>query len=167
MNKYSNTLRKIISQALPGLQAIAEEQFNNKPAPSKWSKKEILGHLIDSAYNNHQRFARAGEQENLIFNGYDQVAWVQKNQYQQRQKEEVINTWFAANQHLSFLIDTIPQDLLEKRTSIHNYHQIAMKRIPEGEPSSLSYLIEDYIFHLEHHLVQIITGYKPRLSIGQ
>ncbi len=144
----------------PALHVIEEELFNLKPAPDKWSKKEILGHLIDSAYNNHQRFIRAEGQGNLIFSGYDQADWVVQNNYQNRDKDEVIDTWFMANQHLSFLLEQIPESVMQEETNHHNFHQICMNRLQEGETSTLSYLIWDYLFHLEHHLVQILPQYE-------
>lgn len=159
MNKYSQKLNQIIEAATPLLRSIPIAEMNEKTSPDKWSKKEILGHLIDSAYNNHQRVVRAKSQGNLIFQGYDQNEWVNRNNYQNRQVDDIINTWIFTNRHLSFAIGNLPTQLLNRPTDKHNFHQISMQRLQEGSVSSLAYLVWDYNFHLEHHLGQIIDNY--------
>lgn len=160
MIDYSNQLHQIISQATPILKAAEESTFSQRPAPNKWSKKEILGHLIDSAYNNHQRFIRAEKQGDLVFIGYDQVDWVVKNNYQQRALNELVDTWGTANRHLAILLAQLPAAVYEKQYTDHNFHQICMIHPSEEEPTSLAYLAADYIFHLEHHLAQLIEEYE-------
>lgn len=160
MSNYSQVLDRIISIARPKLLDISAHELAERPAPDKWSKKEIIGHLIDSAYNNHQRFLRASQQDNLVFFGYDQVDWVRQNDYQQREVTELIHTWATVNFHLSRLIHQLPAALLGRETTDNNFHKICMNRIPEGQASSLGYLVWDYLFHLEHHLVQILPDYR-------
>jgi hypothetical protein len=160
---YHKLLRNILAQALPLLEEVEVKDFDFKSSPEKWSKKEILGHLIDSAYNNHRRFLMARSQYDLIFDGYEQVAWVERNRYQERQLEEIIMLWYTVNQHLAALIEGLPSELLERETADHNFHVIGMKRPEEGAVSSLAYLIWDYLFHLEHHLDQILEGYESIL----
>ena len=170
MNTYSNNLDKIVLSARRQLQEIGTEEMTAKSAPEKWSKKEILGHLIDSAYNNHQRFLRAEEQGNLIFPGYAQNEWVKKNAYQEREVAELIQTWATVNFHLARLVASLSDTLLFASTREHNFHIIGMYRPEEGAPSSLAYLIWDYIAHLEHHLSQIIPDYRrinPPFSITE
>ncbi len=145
-------------------QVLSEAEFRHKPNPAKWSKQEILGHLIDSAYNNYQRFLRAATQDNLIFQGYDQDAWVRQNDYQNRDYMEIIGTWINVNNHLSFLVRGLPEAVLTRQTTQHNFHQICMNTIPEGAPTSLSYLVWDYLFHMEHHLSQILPDYRRLLG---
>lgn len=160
MYDYPRKLRNIIAMANISLDKISDADFEYKPNSTTWSKKEILGHLIDSAYNNHQRFIRAEGQGNLIFQGYDQVDWVIKNNYQNRSTDELIHTWVTANLHLCCLVETLSATTLQEETIDHNFHEIGMVRPPEGAPSSLEYLFWDYIFHVEHHLAQIIDGYE-------
>ena len=164
MSQYASSLLQIIDRALPDLKGVSAEEMRFRPGPDKWSKKEILGHLIDSAYNNHQRFLRAASQDDLVFFGYDQVAWVVKNGYQNREEAEIVETWYQVNQHLSFLLEELPQSLLDRQTDQHNFDRICMNRIPKGSISSLGYLIWDYLFHLEHHLQQLIPGYQKQLA---
>ena len=159
MKDYSSQLQQIISKAAPILKALNEDHFNLRSAPGKWSKKEILGHLIDSAYNNHQRFIRAEKQGNLIFSGYDPEDWVIKNNYQQRGPVELVDTWVTTNKHLAILLAQLSATAYEQQYTDHNFHQICMIHPAEEESTSLAYLAEDYIFHLEHHLAQLIEGY--------
>ncbi|MEM9548174.1 MAG: DinB family protein [Bacteroidota bacterium] len=154
--EFSKTIRAIISKYQPLLESYPEEELNHKPLIDKWSKKEILGHLIDSAYNNHQRFMRAEKKGDLMFDGYDQVEWVTKNNYQERKSREIIGLFVSVNLHLAHLISTLKDEDLYQSTTDHNFNQIGMRPIQKGTSSSLAYLIEDYIIHLEHHLKQIV-----------
>ena len=159
MASYSSTLLSIIDKAV-AIKGIAVADMERKPTPGKWSKKEILGHLIDSAYNNHARFLIAEKQGNLIFSGYDQVEWVKRNNYQEQDRSEIFQAWSVVNTHLSRLINSIPDHILSNLTTEHNFHKICFNLLQEGAPSNLSYLIWDYLDHMEHHLVQIIPDYK-------
>ena len=69
------SLSSVVARALPHLSAISEDAAAQKPNPSKWSKKEILGHLIDSAANNHQRFIRLQLAREIGLPGYEQDNW--------------------------------------------------------------------------------------------
>jgi len=159
-SKYCEQLNKIITNSVDKINAIGNQDFEYKASVSKWSKKEILGHLIDSAYNNHQRFLRANAQNNLVFQGYDQDEWVIKNNYQNRSRKDVLNTWITVNRHLGILIESLPNEVLTRQTQTHNFHKICMNLLKEKETSTLSYLIWDYLFHIEYHLNQIIPGYE-------
>ncbi|MBX2878126.1 MAG: DinB family protein [Saprospiraceae bacterium] len=157
---YQQTLVHILEASVPQLLAQSPEEMQHKTDPSRWSKQEIMGHLVDSAYNNHQRFIRAEAQGNLIFNGYDQVDWVKRNAYQDREWTAIVKLWEASNRHLGHVTASIDPGFLENKTSDHNFHIIGMNRPEGGSLSSLSYLIWDYIFHLEHHLVQLLPNYE-------
>lgn len=160
------TLQKILQTAATHLNDVTVAELNAKPDPGRWSKKELLGHLIDSAYNNHQRFLRAPTQTDLRFVGYDQDEWVRRNAYQQRPAEEVIALFFAVHHHLAHTIATIPDDMLHRETSEHDFHRMAMRRVPAGEPRSLGFLIEDYLYHLVHHLRQLFPGFEAEWFCG-
>ena len=69
-------LRAAVLEAHPHLSAISDSDAATPPAPGKWSPKQVIGHLIDSASNNHRRFVRANFVDDLIFPGYDQETWV-------------------------------------------------------------------------------------------
>lgn len=161
MNQIGKTLSQLLVQIKPQLEALSEPTVSQKPAPNKWSPKEILGHLIDSAANNHQRFVRAPMQKNLIFVGYDQDQWVLLQDYQNKEWSDIIELWHHYNKHLAQYIQSIPVEAMETQTHEHNLHNIAYVTVPKDQSTNLSYFIHDYVGHLEHHIRQILPGYVP------
>jgi hypothetical protein len=137
---------------------ISDEQASQKPAPDKWSKKEILGHLIDSASNNHKRFVLAQYKDDLIFDGYEQDKWVEAQKYNEADWEFLISLWIMLNSHIVHIMSSTPFDVLTKKHKNHNLHQIAWKTVPENEETTLEYFYQDYIGHLRHHLNQIFEN---------
>jgi len=140
-----NRLQYLCDNIPAALRKIHEEEFSHKPAPGKWSKKEILGHLIDSAANNHQRFVR-GQFEDTPLIIYDQDKWNAASRYNDMKRSHVVAFWEAYNRHLLELIKRIPASDLSKKC-----------RANEPEPVSLEWLIEDYVVHMEHHLKEIVV----------
>ena len=136
-------LASVVERAIPHLSAISEEAASIKPSPGKWSKKEILGHLIDSAANNHQRFMRLQLQAEISLPGYDQDDWVRLNRYQQRTWNEIVTLWSAYNRHLAAVIESLDDSALG-----HVWHS------PDGDVT-LEFIASDYVRHLKHHLAQI------------
>lgn len=126
------------------LRAIPDAEFSHRPTPGKWSRKEILGHLTDSAANNLQRFVR-GQFEDVPFIVYDQDNWVSCSRYQEMEGTHVIATWEAINRHIAEMIRRIPSESLCR-----------LCRTNEPEPVTLQWLIEDYVVHMEYHLKQIV-----------
>lgn len=124
--------------------AIDEQTFSEKPQPDKWSKKQIIGHLIDSATNNHQRFVRT-QFEVLPVIRYDQNKWNEYNFYNDINAKQIISFWISYNLHLLELI---------KHISINN---LKKKCIVGTDKFTLEFLITDYVEHLEHHLRQVVT----------
>jgi len=161
---YYTTLETILKNATSLLDNISDAEFRNKPNPDKWSKLEILGHLVDSGRMNLSRFEKSLLQENLVFDGYDQDDQVEKNEYQKAVVSSVINSWKDINEQLAKILASIPNGRLNAETTDHNFDQIAMNRVSKGELSSLNYFVWDYIFHLEHHVQQICEGYKRVLG---
>lgn len=151
----SDDLLGILRAAAPMIAHKTDQQLCTPPAPGKWSPKEVLGHLIDSAYNNHRRFILAQQQDHLRFSGYDQEDWVVTNNYANREADEVVETFFVVQRHLVHAIASLPDDLLDRETTEHEFDRMAMRRLQAGTPSTLRYLVEDYCFHLVHHLKQI------------
>ena len=153
----------ILHAARPQLEALSEEEAKHPIAPGKWSRIQLLGHLIDSAANNHQRFVRIQQQDAMVFEGYQQEAWVEQQDYQSAEWKELIALWFAYNQHLARIIDLIPVLVLVKRYKSHNLHQVAWQTVPADEAVSMDYFIRDYMGHMEHHLSQMLPGFKPQI----
>ncbi len=140
------------------LRLMTEAQSEARRAGGKWSPKEIVGHLIDSAANNHQRFVRAQFQEDLVFPGYEQENWVAAQHYQQASWPHLIELWKIYNLHLLHLISHIPEQKLGRLYHTHSLHKIAWKLVSEMEPTTLEYLIRDYIGHMKHHLGHLFAG---------
>jgi len=104
---------------------MTEAQSEERRAPGKWSPKEIVGHLIDSAANNHQRFVRAQFQDNLIFTGYEQQMWVSAQHYGEASWPSLVSLWKMYNLHLLHLISHIPVHRLTRLQQEHSLHRIA------------------------------------------
>lgn len=136
---------------------ISDETAAIKKSVGKWSQKEILGHLIDSANVNLNRFLSGIKSEDLIFDTYPQNDWVEVQNYNARNWKDLIDLWSALNLHITKLIGQIPEEVLNRSTNNHNFDKICWEEVPENEETSLSYLIKDYIGHLEHHLKQIFN----------
>jgi hypothetical protein len=138
-----SSLSSVVASALPRLSAISEEVAALKAAPGKWSKKEILGHLIDSAANNHQRLVRLQFEPAIGLPGYEQDRWVRAGRYQETPWSEVIALWAAYNRHLATVIDALDPSALG-----HVWHS------PDGDVT-LAFIATDYVVHIRHHLEQI------------
>ncbi|MEL6675282.1 MAG: DinB family protein [Bacteroidota bacterium] len=161
--EVAHLLELALEEAYPSLQAMSPETRTTPLAPGKWSPQQVMGHLIDSAANNHQRFVRVQQQENFIFKGYQQDQWVIQQAYEEASWETILNLWTAYNRHLAHVIRHLPQQLWAQSRHPHNLHQIAFKTVPEDQPTSLAYFVADYIAHLEHHLKGLIPGFSTRL----
>lgn len=155
MPTYIQELKDTVLDAFPNLISLSEEQVASSPAPGKWSPKQIIGHLIDSASVNQQRFVRAQLSRELVFEGYDQVAWVTVQNYQEANWQELLILWRGLNLHMAELMANTPDDIRTQARTVHNLHEIAFHTVPEDLPTSLDYFMGDYVLHLKHHLGQI------------
>ena len=159
----AENLFEVVEDAYPKLTNLDGSDVSKKEG-SKWSKKEILGHLIDSSINNHRRFLVAQSQLNLIFDGYVQDEWVLISNYHQWVWQDIVESWHLRNLDIAKVISRIPEDKLKQSTFDHNFDQIAFKIVPKGSVSNLEYFITDYIAHLEHHLSQILPDYDKKIG---
>ena len=151
----SNQLRNRIDRELPPLEAFTEDQAAVVPATGGWSPKEELGHLIDSAANNHTRFVIAAIGPELRGPGYSQNDWVRLHGYAEMPWQRIVAFWYAYNALLADLIARIPEDRLATVCHVEPY-----------PPATLRFLIEDYGVHLQHHLDHLlsrpfVTPYPP------
>ena len=144
MRQTSARLIQIVDETEARLSAITEPESETRPAAGKWSRKEVLGHLIDSASNNHQRFVRAQLDGALSFPGYQQEAWNRAQQYQSEPWANLVRLWASYNRHLAHVIAAIP-----------NEAGLTKCVIGSGASITLEFLVTDYLTHLEHHLQQI------------
>ncbi|KAB2878188.1 DinB family protein [bacterium] len=160
MKTFLKEFRHTLEGASARLQKLSDEQSRIPKTSGKWSAKQIIGHLVDSAGNNHQRFVRAQFKGDLVFPGYEQEAWVKAQNYETENWRELIQLWKSYNLHIIHVVENIPADILKQKRVKHNLHQIAWKTIPEQEPATLEYFIRDYVGHLMNHLEQIWSQYK-------
>src|SRR5919106_1811527 len=156
--QFLTEFRDTIVSATARLRDIPETQSGRKSSPEEWSAKETIGHLIDSAANNHQRFVRAQFTDDLVFPGYEQDQWVSSQKYADESWTDVIQLWSSYNLHIHHLASVIPEAILTKPRATHNLDQIALKAVDKSEATTLEYFIRDYVYHLRHHLDQIFTG---------
>ncbi|RJP62448.1 MAG: DinB family protein [Ignavibacteriales bacterium] len=145
MKRFSEELIKIVEETSLLFDEISQEDWNYRSAPGKWSRKEILGHLIDSAANNHQRFVRVQFEDNPAIT-YEQNKWVSTEDFNNASTDNLITLWRSYNKHLAYIISVIPKDKFTNQCNIG-----------KEEPVTLEWLFKDYVKHLGHHINQIIT----------
>jgi hypothetical protein len=144
MKSLADELEKIL-QVADTLRGIDDHAASIRPAANKWSKKEILGHLIDSATNNHQRFIRMQLAPRLELPGYQQNEWVRLQRYQDNPWSAIVDLWQLYNAHLATVIRHVDPNSLRNKW-----------RAPDGEDVDLEFVMRDYLVHMQHHLDQII-----------
>lgn len=147
--QHASEIREVVAAAAPELRCLTDAEVSAPRVPGGWSKLEILGHLIDSACNNHQRFVRAQQVEELSFPSYDQNAWVACQQYGSAEWSTLVDLWVAYNAHLAYVLECMPPEQLA--TPCHMDRETPSGAIP------LSDVIEGYVTHMRHHVAQL-TG---------
>jgi hypothetical protein len=152
---YVMELSEAIDRATPLLKQMSDEESRRPPRPGKWCPREIIGHLIDSASNNHQRFVRAQFKNDLVFDGYEQDAWVSLQRYSEAPWNELIELWRNFNLHIARVMQSAPIDERLRKRARHNLDELAWQPVPSDEPATLDYFMSDYVAHLKHHLRQI------------
>lgn len=148
MENITSALEDIITQYSKKFESIGEERFLLKPHADKWSYQEVLGHLVDSAHNNLRRFI-VGQYQPHDKIVYDQDFWNNINDYNQMQKQDVINLWVLMNNRISNVLKNMPAEKYQNTIDTG-------KEAPSLK--TLIWLAEDYVKHMKHHLNQIIPG---------
>jgi hypothetical protein len=135
-------LLRTLLQFLPArLEALAPAKLDLKPSPSAWSPKEELGHLLDSAANNHQRIVRTQIEDSPRMPDYDGDRWVELHAYHKRSWHELIDTWRSLNRQLLAAADAVPDSAWSRTCTI-----------ADSEPLTLKFVFEDYVDHMIHHV---------------
>ena len=153
---YARRLVDAVGRATPALLALDDAATARRPAPGKWSPREIIGHLIDSASNNHQRFVRTRGRDDLVVEGYEQDAWVADQRYQDAPWAELVLLWLAYNRHLARVMAATPAADRDRARREHNLDLRAFRPVPADRAVTLGYFMTDYVDHLEHHLAQVL-----------
>jgi hypothetical protein len=144
MKELSEELVRVAKSAEASLLQVSEAESSKPVLSGGWSRKQVLGHLIDSASNNHQRFVRAALHTSLDFPGYDQDGCVRVQAVQEANWTLLVLLWAAYNCYLAHVIAHLPASKLK-----------TLCLIGSDEPVTLQFLAEDYLRHLLHHLRQI------------
>jgi hypothetical protein len=142
-------LLNVVEEFEKKMSAISDADFSAKPLVNKWSKKEVLGHLIDSAQNNLRRFIVGQYESNAPKITYDQDFWVNANGYQQMKKADVIASWRLINHRIAAVLENMPEA---------NYSKTADTGKGKPELHELEWLADDYVKHMKHHLNQVIPN---------
>lgn len=133
-----NTLPSVLAR-------FSDTDAGQRPSPERWCKKEVLGHLLDSASNNHQRFVRAQIVGKLDFPRYEQEEWVRLQRYQDARWANLIDLWRAYNLHLLHVVSSMSPE--GRRSTC---------RVGDGQALTLDTLFEEYVNHIEHHLGKML-----------
>ena len=152
LSPIAQDLESTVRAAAQWLRPLPADVVSRRPAPDRWTVKEVIGHLIDSAANNHQRFVRAQFVAELVFPAYPQNEWVACQFYNDVDWPELLELWQRYNRHLAHVIRHVRPASLGVRCTIGSY-----------EPATLQFLIEDYVVHLKHHLDKI----RERVGISR
>jgi hypothetical protein len=144
-----------VARELPALRSIAEDRAAKPAREGAWSQKQELGHLIDSATNNHVRFVRASLEPEFHGPSYDGDGWVARHGYGELPWTMLVDFWERYNRLLVELVARIPEERLSTRCTVGDSAQV-----------TLGFLIEDYIAHMQHHLDHILDRQKPTAYPG-
>ncbi|WP_044171814.1 DinB family protein [Flectobacillus major] len=130
---------------------LSEEQRRAKASPEKWSIKEVLGHLVDSAQTNIRRLI-VGQYQAEAHIVYQQNHWVQAADYQHYDSQNLMLLWVLLNKHFAQVLNKLPT---EKYGVLTNWGKNAIPKNKEKDLVSLELVAYDYIQHLDHHLRQM------------
>jgi hypothetical protein len=151
-----NRLKNIIELVPKKYLSFTEVELTRKPEPSKWSKKEILGHLVDSAANNHARFVKAQFlDEPFHMEGYAQNEWIDIQKYNDKETSSLVELWKVYNEHIMFIMENTPKKNLEIKCEADDAFENA---------DTLFLLMKDYVDHMDHHLNKIFNNNSWRLK---
>jgi hypothetical protein len=151
----SQLLRTTVDAELPSLRALTDDRACQPRGPGKWCPKEELGHLIDSASNNHQRFVRAALGPEFRGPSYAQDDWVRIHGYRDMPWETLVSFWYQYNVLLAELLARVPENSLQNPCFIRDLPAM-----------TLQFIAEDYVVHMRHHIDlllrrEVVTPY-PR-----
>jgi hypothetical protein len=144
-------LHAAIDEALLVFRRVDETRTAEPSRPGGWCAREVLGHLIDSACNNHRRFVLGQSAGIMRFDAYDQEEWVARQRYREVPWRDLVALWTSYNRHLAHVISCVPPEAAARRALA-----------PDGAGEiDLAFLMDDYVTHLRHHVEQIRSRLLP------
>ncbi|HEY6971247.1 MAG TPA: DinB family protein [Candidatus Angelobacter sp.] len=146
----ASDLGRTVAQAKPLLLELNNADTSKPRSKGKWSKKEILGHLMDSASNNHQRFVRAALEGKLVFPAYEQDQLVSLQRFREMDWGFLVDLWTSYNRFLAHILTCLPATAAKVSC-----------KIGKNKPATLGFIAQDYVDHLKHHLNQILGDTFP------
>jgi DinB superfamily len=138
--ELSARLESVVTAAMVWLGGLSNARASVPESAGKWSAKQVIGHLTDSAVNNLGRIVRMQIAPGLKLAGYEQVEWVALQHYSEREWAKVLEVWEALNGQVAWAVAHVVKAKLATRGEV------------SGSELTLGFLIEDYIAHMEHHL---------------
>ncbi|MCG8308379.1 MAG: DinB family protein [Cytophagales bacterium] len=144
------SLEQLIAEVPAKFKRLSIEEINHKPSPGKWSKKEILGHLCDSCFNNLHRIIRV-QYEEQPFIVYDQEEWVKRQNYRERDFDDVLDLWISLHRQFIHALKSFPENHLNSL-------------LDWGGEVTAQFVITDYLDHHNHHLRQIFGNRIPGID---
>ena len=138
-------LDRVLAASIPELVAITDQRAAEPHAAGKWSRKEVIGHLIDSASNNHQRFVRGAETHGGEFPGYAQEFCVRVQRPNDVPWTLLVELWASYNRYLAHVIASLPSEAADYPMEVGG-----------GPVVDLLWIAVDYVEHLKHHVNQLL-----------
>ena len=153
--RIAASLRAAVEEGLAFFRGVSEDWTARRPSPDAWCAREVIGHLIDSACNNHRRFIINQDADRLIVDPYEQTAWVARQRYAETPASELVATWAAYNRQLVRVIEAMPDVVLNRSRGPAAGHRFSYIEVPRRASVTLRDLVEDYVGHIRHHFTQV------------
>jgi hypothetical protein len=153
--RLASRIRNAIDEGSGLFEGVAEDATARSTTPGGWCAREIIGHLIDSACNNHRRFIVNQDASTLVVEPYDQEKWVALSHYAETPAAVLVATWRAYNDQIARVIERVPDETLGRGRGPRASYRFPYVTYALSDEATLRDLIEDYIGHLHHHFRQI------------
>lgn len=145
MQEVIDRFENLLVESLAYFKTLNATVLEEKITEEKWSKKEIIGHLVDSSLHNLVRFTEINYSEKpYIYRTYNQTDLIKINQYQEMDNNELLQLWYTLNNQLIRIFKAVKMETLEYKI-----------QLTDNSIVDLRFLMTDYVEHLEHHINQI------------
>ena len=156
--EVASRLRAAVADGVRWFAGVGEERAAQRPAGGGWTAREVVGHLIDSACNNHRRFVINQDSPRLVVDPYEQDAWVSRGRYAESPAAELVRLWSTYNLQIARVLEAIPDGVLNQARGPLADYRFSYIAPPAGDYATLGYLADDYVAHIQHHLRQIASS---------